>query len=80
MNKLAILTASVLVAGATSAFAIEPVPGSITYGGHIAQLQKAPVGSTVFHTFHAGGADFRETYRVLPDQTLELVSRSRSHH
>jgi hypothetical protein len=66
------------LAGATSAFAIEPIQGSITYGGHVAQLQKAPVGSTVFHSFTSGGSNFRELYRVSPDQTLELVSRSRS--
>ncbi|MCL6708177.1 hypothetical protein M8R20_14350 [Pseudomonas sp. R2.Fl] len=64
------------LAGASSAFAIEPIQGSITYGGHVAQLQKSPVGSTVFHSFTAGGNDVREVYRVSADQSLELVSRS----
>ncbi|MBR0555186.1 hypothetical protein J5J10_05775 [Ciceribacter sp. L1K23] len=64
------------LAGASSAFAIEPIQGSITYGGHVAQLSKAPVGSTVLHSFNAGGSDFREVYRVSADRTLDLVSRS----
>lgn len=78
MNKFALIAAATVVASATSAFAIEPIPGSITYGGHVAQLQKAPVGSTVFHSFTSDGNGFRETYLVSADQTLQLVSRSRS--
>ncbi|MBO3760754.1 hypothetical protein J5J10_05795 [Ciceribacter sp. L1K23] len=76
MNKLAIVAAATLLAGASTAFAIEPIPGSITYGGNVAQLEKAPVGSTVLHTFTNAGKDVNEVYVVAADKTLQLVSRS----
>ncbi|MCL6708175.1 hypothetical protein M8R20_14340 [Pseudomonas sp. R2.Fl] len=76
MNKLTILAAATVLAGASSAFALEPIQGSITFDGRAAQLQKSPVGSTVFHNFTSNGNGVREVYRVNADQTLDLVSRS----
>lgn len=58
--------------------ALEPIPGSITYGGtpH-AKLQKSPVGSSVVHVFQSGGSEYEERYIVMPDRNLRLVSRTR---
>jgi hypothetical protein len=76
MTRILVALAVLLLAG--PAFAIEPIPGSITYGGgpH-APLQKSPVGSVVKHTFSNGGYDYQERYVVQPDRSLRLVSRSR---
>lgn len=56
---------------------LEPVPGSITYGGQPrTKLSKAPVGSTFEHTFRDGlGRVVEETYRIEPDRSLLLVHR-----
>lgn len=65
------------LAGASSAFAIEPIPGSITYGGHQSTLEKSPVGSNFFHTFYSpNGEEVRETYKVNSDHTVSLVART----
>ncbi|MGF9692698.1 hypothetical protein AAIH46_07770 [Rhizobium sp. 0TCS1.26] len=65
-----------LLIGAPSAFAIEPIPGSITYNGQPrAKLTKAPVGSTVYNDFYDGGQRYHETYVIQPDRSLKLVSR-----
>ncbi|MCL6708176.1 hypothetical protein M8R20_14345 [Pseudomonas sp. R2.Fl] len=66
------------LAGASSAFALEPIQGSITYRNSVARLEKSPVGSTVFHSFVSNGNDVREIYRVSADQSLQLVTRSLS--
>ncbi|MCJ8519098.1 hypothetical protein ABID21_002185 [Pseudorhizobium tarimense] len=71
---LALLTA---VVGASSAFAIEPIPGSITYNGQPStRLEKAPIGSTVSHEFYADGHRYDEIYVIDKDRSLRLVSRS----
>lgn len=63
----------------TCASALEPIPGSITYGGQpISRLQKAPVGSIVAHEFFRNGHRYRETYFIQPDRSLTLSSRTRS--
>ncbi len=56
---------------------IEPIPGSITYGGQPrTRLQKAPVGSSVPHDFRTSrGERVRETYIIQPDRSLKLVNR-----
>jgi hypothetical protein len=56
---------------------IEPIPGSITYGGQPAtRLTKAPVGSVVPHQFRNElGQRVTETYIIQPDRSLRLVSR-----
>ncbi len=64
---------------ATCASALEPIPGSITYGGQpVSRLQKAPVGSIVAHEFFRNGNRYRETYLIQPDRSLTLSSRTRS--
>ena len=56
---------------------VEPIPGSITYGGQPrTKLTKAPVGSTFEHIFHDSfGRRVVETYRIQPDRSLLLVHR-----
>ncbi|MGK6312034.1 hypothetical protein [Neorhizobium sp. DT-125] len=56
---------------------IEPIPGSITYGGQPrTRLTKAPVGSVVPHQFrNEFGQRVEENYIIQPDRSLKLVSR-----
>ncbi|QEE43192.1 hypothetical protein FVA81_00610 (plasmid) [Rhizobium sp. WL3] len=66
-----------LVAGSAAFASVQPIPGSITYGNTDVQLEKAPVGSTFFHTFANGdGRDVREIYKVNPDKSVTLVNRT----
>ncbi|KQQ34856.1 hypothetical protein ASG19_13900 [Rhizobium sp. Leaf306] len=60
----------------SSAFALEPIPGSVTYGGQpVHRLQKAPVGSTFDETFYSGGERYTETYMIQPDRSLVITGR-----
>lgn len=56
---------------------IQPIPGSITYGGQPrSRLTRSPVGSPVSHTFNNEfGQRVEETYIIQPDRSLKLVSR-----
>ena len=57
---------------------IEPIPGSITYGGHQprTKLTKAPVGSTFEHRFYDGpDREVFETYQIQPDRSILLIRR-----
>ncbi|MDH4412247.1 MAG: hypothetical protein QE484_03005 [Rhizobium sp.] len=75
--KTILSAALIALAAGTSAFAaIQPIPGSITYDNANVQLEKAPAGSTFFHTFANGvGRDVREVYKVNADKSVSLVSR-----
>jgi hypothetical protein len=64
------------IAGTSAAFAVEPIPGSITYGGAQPRLEQAPAGSNFFHTFHLNGSEVHEIYKVNADRSVSLVSRS----
>src|SRR5262245_37048737 len=76
MKTTLIALAAILLA--SPALAIEPIPGSITYGGQPhARLQKSPVGSTFVHRFDDGSYEYEERYVVQPDHSLRLVSRVR---
>ena len=69
-----------VVAGSAAFAAPQAIPGSITYD-NAAQLQQAPVGSTVLHTFAKGdGRDVNEVYKVNEDKTLSLVTRTISNN
>ncbi|MBC2775970.1 hypothetical protein H6M51_24335 [Rhizobium sp. AQ_MP] len=68
------------IAAASAAFAIEPIPGSITYGGAQPRIEQAPTGSSFFHTFHLNGTEVHEIYKVNPDRSVSLVARSMSNH
>ncbi|MCZ4092944.1 hypothetical protein [Sinorhizobium psoraleae] len=56
---------------------LEPIPGSITYGGQPrTKLTEAPVGSIVPHRFRDKfGRQVSETYVIEPDRSLQLISR-----
>jgi hypothetical protein len=76
MTKILIAVAVLILAG--PAFALEPIPGSITYGGQPrTKLMKAPIGSPVVHRFESGPIVYEERYIIQPDRSLKLVSRSR---
>lgn len=76
MKAILAYALAITLAGTSLAFAIEPIPGSITYHGQPrTKLKKAPVGSPVEHQFYADGRDYRETYIIQPDRTLMLVER-----
>ena len=75
--KIAIAAALATLVAAPAAFALQPIPGSITYGGHEARLEKAPAGSNFFHAFYGPyGEEVREVYQVNADRTVSLVSRT----
>lgn len=77
MKKIAALALLTTLAGTSAAFAVEPIPGSITYGDRpYTRLQKAPVGSPVYHQFYGNdGYDYRETYIIQADRSLKLTDR-----
>ena len=78
MKPSIIVFAAVVVLSSCSSASVEvePIPGSITYGGHVARLTKSPAGSVLPHEFTDNlGRWVRETYIVQPDGTLKLVRR-----
>ena len=76
MRKILVAITALLLS--SPAYALEPIPGSITYGGQPrTKLKKAPVGSPVVHRFESGGEEYEERYIIQPDRSLKLVSRSR---
>lgn len=65
--------------GASAASAIQPIEGSITYGGQPTQkLEKAPIGSVVQHQFTSNGNEYNETYVLQDDRSLKLVARTQA--
>lgn len=77
MKTLVIAATLVSAFAASSAFALEPIKGSITYDGQPAtKLVASPVGSPVTHSFaDEFGRDVEETYIVTENRDLKLVSR-----
>ncbi|WP_426230629.1 hypothetical protein [Pararhizobium sp. DWP3-4] len=78
--KTGVFVALALAFAACTTVALEPIPGSITYGGQPrTKLTKSPAGSTFTHTFHdQRGNYWSETYRIQPDRSLEIISRRRA--
>lgn len=76
---LSALFAGILLAGcsSTDTAALDPIPGSITYGGQPrTKLTKSPIGSAVHHQFYnETGQRVEETYILQPDRSLKLVRR-----
>ena len=77
MLRVLVPTMLALALGGCSVSSLEPVPGSITYGGQPAtRLTKAPIGSTVTNRFRDQfGQEWGERYIIQPDRSLKLVSR-----
>lgn len=74
---LAIALAGCTTGGMDSGPGLQPIPGSITYGGQPrSRLTKAPVGSVVQHEFRNEFGELTlETYVVQPDRSLRLATR-----
>ena len=79
MTKKLIIAALGLLALAacTTAAPLDPIPGSIIYGGQPrTKLTKSPIGSTFSHGFtNDRGQHVVETYRIAPNRDLELIDR-----
>lgn len=77
MLTIALLIGALAVTTACSASALEPIPGSITFGGQPrTKLAKAPIGSTVTHQFYDRfGKDVHEVYRIDENRDLRLIRR-----
>nr|WP_299495617.1 hypothetical protein [uncultured Rhizobium sp.] len=77
MKNVASIILVAFALSACTATAVEPIPGSITYGGQPqSRLSKAPVGSTFTHRLiDQNGRRAEETYIILPDRSLKLISR-----
>jgi hypothetical protein len=76
-SSISFVASVLLLAGCTNSYILEPIPGSITYGGQPRHhLTKSPIGSLVPHTFtDQWGVRTREWYILQPDRTLKLVDR-----
>ncbi|MBW9113399.1 hypothetical protein JNB88_07025 [Rhizobium cauense] len=82
MNKVAVvLICALALFGCTtkdfSSPGLDPIPGSITYGGQPrTKLAKSPPGSTFPHNFiDQWGHQVEETYMIQPDKSLKIVHR-----
>ncbi|MEH3091849.1 hypothetical protein [Rhizobium rhizogenes] len=77
MRKLGLLLVLALASCSTAGSTVDPIPGSITYGGQPRErLVKSPAGSTFSHSFRTGGGRLAlETYRIEPDRSLTLLRR-----
>jgi len=77
---VAALVASCSTTTSTSHRPLEPIPGSITYGGQPrTKLMKSPIGSTFEHRFLGdNGTRWFEIYQIQPDRTVEIISRRKS--
>jgi hypothetical protein len=73
----AVLVGTAVASLPVPAGALEPVPGSITFGGQPrTKLLKAPVGSTVTHQFYNdAGQDVHEVYLLDENRNLQLIAR-----
>ena len=76
--KIIAVASALLVSAASApiAVALEPIPGSITYGGKSPRVDLAPPGSNFFHNFYANGSEVQEIYRINADHSVSLVSRT----
>ncbi len=77
MRPLALFLILALTSCTTASSSVEPIPGSITYGGQPrTKLTKSPIGSTLTHDFIMNdGRHAFETYRIAPDRSLILLNR-----
>ncbi len=78
MKSLVFLSAAALLLTSCNSTppTVEPIPGSITYGGQPrTKLTKAPVGSRVHNSFRVVNGVAYETYVIEPDRSLKLIRR-----
>jgi hypothetical protein len=76
MKSLIALGAAAIWLASCTTPEVEPVPGSITYGGQPrTKLTKSPIGSVVHNSFRYGSGIAYETYVIQPDRSLKLIRR-----
>ncbi len=81
MKKALALIGMLALVGCTakdfSSPGLDPIPGSVTYGGQPrTKLTKSPPGSTFPHNFiDQWGRQIDETYMIQPDRSLKIVHR-----
>lgn len=76
MKSLVVLSAAAVLLASCTTPEVEPVPGSITYGGQPrTKLTKSPIGSVVHNSFRYGSSIAYETYVIQPDRSLKLIRR-----
>ncbi|URK88600.1 hypothetical protein LP421_16220 [Rhizobium sp. RCAM05350] len=76
MKSLVFLSAAALMLASCTTPDVEPIPGSITYGGQPrTKLTKSPIGSVVHNSFRTVTGVAYETYIIQPDRSLKLVRR-----
>lgn len=76
MDTMKTFLALFCILRATSAGAIEPIPGSMVYGAQATPLVSAPVGSTFSHRFtDSFGRDVYEVYKLEEERTPTLTRR-----
>jgi hypothetical protein len=74
---LVLMLCAPLLAACNTTQSLQPIPGSITYGGqpHM-KLTDSPPGARIRHRFtNQWGEDVYETYILQPDRSLKLVNR-----
>ncbi len=78
MEARTILAVALLAAlGGCTGTTLEPIPGSLIYGGQPRTLlTKSPPGTIFPHNFvDEQGRGIEETYLIQPDRTLKLTRR-----
>jgi hypothetical protein len=76
MKSVVFLSAVALMLASCTTPDVEPIPGSITYGGQPrTKLTKSPIGSVVHNSFRTVTGVAYETYIIQPDRSLKLIRR-----
>lgn len=76
MRPAVFLSAIALMLASCTTPDVEPIPGSITYGGQPrTKLTKSPIGSVVHNSFRTVTGVAYETYVIQPDRSLKLIRR-----
>jgi hypothetical protein len=76
MKSVVFLSAVALMLASCTTPDVEPIPGSITYGGQPrTKLTKSPIGSVVHNSFRTLTGVAYETYIIQPDRSLKLIRR-----
>lgn len=76
MKSLVFLSAAALMLASCTTPDVEPILGSITYGGQPrTKLTKSPIGSVVHNSFRTVTGVAYETYIIQPDRSLKLIRR-----
>lgn len=76
--KTIIAAATVLATLATSAFALEPTNGPTVVGEPQASYEKAPTGTSLFHTGSISDQN-RDDYRYTNDRSAPSLEPSHGH-